>query len=595
MHNRVKTALDAVDGCRELPLFCFVVLPTLLVRARFITVAPDAAWLWPWPEFGDTRSWWKAAFVVGIGLWMAAHAAARLASGRRPVFRRYGALTVLAMLATLASALLSDFPRTAWLGYTSLYEGALVLLAYLLAAWYAAEATESPAARLRLVRLVGCVGALEAVHGVFEGFGLNFWMTPAGRWLMGAGDSAPSFNFSGTNMAYGTVFQPNHYGMLMAMLTMLALGMIAAETGAGWRLFWTANFVLGTAAVVFSNSRTALAVCAVLFVVRLFAALPAAWRRERRVAAGAAPPLAVLAACALFFAAVGLGLVDAGRFGGAVRGLGGRIAATFTPDATHRLEFAAVRGNGILAGADGETFELVREGRSAWTAKRSGSADAARSLRFSPAAAGWRGADIPGMAEGRLRVADGGAVVLDVGGETLWYFARGDRIFAVDHKGWLYGERPASPTAGLGGLERYLGGRGQTWGKALALVPDRPWLGAGPGCFALAFPNHELLMKQRHLDGVDEDKGHGVWATLLVQSGVLGVLAYGALAVCVARRRPWRSAPLGPPLTLAAAAYLLAAVTNDSTVGVTPVFCVLTGLLLSQTRETSEEKGCDAA
>lgn len=590
MKTLAKTVVRELSGCRGLPLFFFIVVPVLVVRTKFIAVAPDAVAFWTRPILGDTRSWWKAIFVTGIGAWMFVHTIARLASGWRPVFRRYGALTAIAMLCTLVSAWNSDFPRTAWLGYTSLYEGAWVLLAYLIAAWYAAEMTESPGLRLWLVRLIGGVGLFEAVHGIFEGFGCNLWMTAAGRWLMGTGDNMPIYNFAGTNMAYGTVFQPNHYGMLMTMLAMLALGMIAAEAGMKWRVFWSVDFVLCVAAVVFSNSRTALAVCAVLFVAYMVVCLIGMLRKRQGSVggrrAGSAVLLVILVGCVTCLVAIAAGATGAGRFGEAVRGLGKRIAGSFTPGRVYRLESAEPQGDAIALSAGGVAGKLIRKGPTFWVAQRGGREQVLQPLRFVRTEGGWSEAGIPGLAEADLRVADGGAVVLRVDDEYVWFFTRGDALYTVDHKGCLYGELSSGAVVRFGGLERYLGGRGQTWGRALALVAQRPWFGAGPGSFALVFPNHEVLMKQRYLDNLDEDKGHGVWASFLVQLGIAGVLSYSLLFGYVMYRRPWKNQPLGMSLLLGMFAYLLAAVTNDSTVGVTPLFYILIGLALSQTRTT---------
>ena len=84
-------------------------------------------------------------------------------------------------------------------------------------------------------------------------------------------------------------------------------------------------------------------------------------------------------------------------------------------------------------------------------------------------------------------------------------------------------------------------------------------------------------------------KIHPKYGTPHVITIIVGTLLYTAMIVYVLLCKPWSVSPLGFPLVMGIAAYLLGAVTNDSTVGVTPVFCVLLGLAASQRRNVFKQ------
>ncbi len=92
-------------------------------------------------------------------------------------------------------------------------------------------------------------------------------------------------------------------------------------------------------------------------------------------------------------------------------------------------------------------------------------------------------------------------------------------------------------------------------------------------------------------DQNDEDKGHGIWITFLVQLGILGLVAFLAPAAYALIRGIGRGDALSGPIVLAMIAYLLGSLTNDSTVGVTPIFCVLAGLAAGPRRRAGMEFG----
>lgn len=587
MPRGVYKFVVAIESVGIVPLLVWVVVPVLLVRMQTVFIFHDAAAYSSDVTYGDPNSWWKAVVLVGTGLWLGFHFTARKIAGKKLKFPVLGILEILAAVWVLLSSCRSLYPQTAWLGFTTLFEGGLVLLAYLAALYYAAETVEDDKTRALLLRAIGVVGFINAVHGILEGLGWNFWSSSIGLWLMGAGDTKIFFRFADVDMAHGTVFQPNHYGMLMAMLTMLSLGMAFCEQSKGWRLFWAVNTLCGWAAVVFSNSRMAFATCILLgiahFAERLYAAGSG---KDRALWRGFYLKWGVGALLCLMLAmgAVLSGLLPLGRFGEATRTLVGRLVGTFTDERDeYSIQAMELWGTAInLHLAGGDALKLERHSDFKWVGISSARPNTRANLSFRIRDDGWGVAELPGVEGATLKVKKDGSALIEARGTKLRFFILGNEILAVDYNDRVYWEIPKAPAIGLGGAGKLLGGRGHIWSRGLAAVAASPVFGVGPGCFAMAFPNYELVAKQHTMDHMDEDKGHGIWMTFPIQLGLVGALAYFLPFAYIFRRMRWRAAGMDRALALGIAAFVLGAVTNDSTVGVTPIFCVLAGLALSR-------------
>ncbi|MCD8141273.1 MAG: O-antigen ligase family protein [Planctomycetaceae bacterium] len=138
------------------------------------------------------------------------------------------------------------------------------------------------------------------------------------------------------------------------------------------------------------------------------------------------------------------------------------------------------------------------------------------------------------------------------------------------------------------GWEGLFSGRGYIWTRTLEIFRRNPWFGTGPGTFAMAFPNDDILNKYRFTQNMDEDKGHGIWASFLVQLGLVGVMLYTLPVVYIVYKCWRRGGALAPVFLAGMGAFILSSLTNDSTVGVTPVFCVLAGLAMANARAVFE-------
>ncbi|MCD7895122.1 MAG: O-antigen ligase family protein [Planctomycetaceae bacterium] len=569
-------------NARLLPLACYLLLPALAVHVAMVPVAPDATPLYPAGSVGDIRSWWKSVLLVGIAAWMILFTVARLLTGWRPKHRAWGVGVAAAALAVFVSTWLSPYPETALIGYTTLYEGAFALWAYLVGAWFTAEMADTDRARRVLLRLLGGLTLFEAAHGIAEACGWHLWQTDFGRRLMGAGDQTVTYQFAESRLAYGTVFQPNHYGMFMAMLGALSLGMLFQESRRGWRFFWGIAYGGAVVATVCSQSRAGILTLA---AVSLAYALCRTVRSRSR---GGTPRQSLRGLSWGVLVVVGVPLVLLTLSGPrramvrVVERLAGRTAsgdpvavwAVGVEDGRIRIRLADTV---VTVGKD-------REGT--WRAE---AAEGSESLPVSATSDKGVTYTVPGLEDGFLSENENGMVTLTVPGATLRFYSLGQRLWAVDRASGRLTEHVALSRYEPSGREGLFSYRGYIWARALETFAERPWFGHGPGTLALAFPNDDLLNKERFSFGQNEDKGHGVWATFLVETGLVGFL-FMLLPVVLAVRRAVRSRnELRAPVLLGIIAYCICALTNDSTVGVTPIFSALVGLLVATTWTDSSQ------
>lgn len=577
--DKQRLFLKQMAGCSVLPAFAFAIVPVLILRGTFPFIVPEAQPYWSGYIAGDIRSWWKAVTLIGIALWMLVQTAVRLYAGWRPRERLLPALLGLAALATLVSTLLSPYRQTSWLGYTFHYEGAFALLAYLIAIWYVAEMADSPHSRIWLLRTLGVIALINAAIGFTAGFGFYLWESEFGRWLMGVGGLSVTYNFAGSRMASGTVFQPNHYGMLMATFGVVALGMTPLERR-GWRVFWAVTLTASFCAVLFSQSRAGLFVFVFMTVVYL------AWQLVlyKRRSGGAVSSSRLLAYIAGFCLVLG-GLAAIRDVREAFLRLAVRSASLSNPGKKDYLVKAVgLESNRIrIRLQDDAVLLLARGGGGSWAMRREAGGGVLALAASEPDAEGWLTAAIPEIDGGTLSWNRRGNVHLRAPDVDMEFFSIGTRLYVVDTHYRLYADLPLT-TYEPNGYEGLFNGRGYIWRRSLEAARRNPWFGTGPGTMIMAFPNKDLLNKQRFSQGQDEDKGHGIWASFLVQLGVIGVMLYGLSAGYVIAVAVRRGGSFSALLVAGMAAYLICSLTNDSTVGVTPVYCVLAGLAVANAR-----------
>lgn len=258
MHNtgtprRVAAWLNQANAA---PLLAWVAAPLLLIRLFILPVSREAASILTGPWHGDTASFAKSAAVLACALWMLIHLLLRSLADPawRPALRRPVLFALPALAITAASALASPHPLTAWLGFPGLHEGGAVWIAYGVAFVYAAAMPDKTRI-LSWLRLLLPLAGTQILLGAAQACGHDFWQSLPGRWLSGTAGIDTVFVFSEARAAYGSLYQPNHYGMAMAVAGALAFAMAYTDPHRIWRLLWATAVPLCFFCIWLSRSR----------------------------------------------------------------------------------------------------------------------------------------------------------------------------------------------------------------------------------------------------------------------------------------------------------------------------------------------------
>lgn len=136
--------------------------------------------------------------------------------------------------------------------------------------------------------------------------------------------------------------------------------------------------------------------------------------------------------------------------------------------------------------------------------------------------------------------------------------------------------------------ERIASGRGYIWSRTIPLLKDTILFGTGADTFALAFPNDDFV--GRYNNGYLTSlitKPHNLYLQIGVQTGVLSLLAFLAFyliyfisSIKLYFRHSLDSflSQLGAGILVGTLAYMIAGLSNDSSVTFAPIFWMLMGL-----------------
>lgn len=143
-------------------------------------------------------------------------------------------------------------------------------------------------------------------------------------------------------------------------------------------------------------------------------------------------------------------------------------------------------------------------------------------------------------------------------------------------------------TFGFKGAEAFASGRGYIWSRSLPMIRKTILLGYGPDTYPIYFPQNEPAAKINFLKSANTivDKPHSWYLQLAINTGLISLIAmlvflawYWVKGFTVfIKDIDGMEKTLGAAILCGVAGYLFAAIFNDSTVSVSPVFWSLLGV-----------------
>ncbi|MEG2440103.1 MAG: O-antigen ligase family protein [Acetivibrio sp.] len=182
---------------------------------------------------------------------------------------------------------------------------------------------------------------------------------------------------------------------------------------------------------------------------------------------------------------------------------------------------------------------------------------------------------------------------ITVNGRT-WYFTnqKGDNTYYyVNTTGKLDKMQNPEYAKFFKGKENFASGRGFIWSRTLPLMKDHIFLGSGADSFVLVYPNSEYLGKENYgFPQQNITKPHCLYLQMGVQTGLLSLLAFlvfyamyffSSIRLYMKSKLETYESQIGAAILTGTFGYMIMGISNDSSIGVAPIFWLMMGMGLA--------------
>lgn len=148
-----------------------------------------------------------------------------------------------------------------------------------------------------------------------------------------------------------------------------------------------------------------------------------------------------------------------------------------------------------------------------------------------------------------------------------------------------------APSAVFTGHESFASNRGYIWSRTIPLLKNYIFLGSGPDTYTLVYPQNDYLnMFNSGFGSQVLTKPHSLYLQIAIQTGVLSLVAflifygiYFISSILIYRRGRFDSlyAKVGVAIFMGTVSYMIAGITNDSSVTTAPLFWAAIGIGIS--------------
>ncbi|MCL2014941.1 MAG: O-antigen ligase family protein [Defluviitaleaceae bacterium] len=596
----------------EILLFVVAAVVPIIVRRAAVDVAPELLMFHQAAQVDDFFSVNKAWLLMLCAGLLAFQALTELAIGgsdfysikasaknllRNPVI----VLVAVYVFFVLISNLFSPYTQTALWGAPDRREGLFVQLAYItifLAAMY--HAKDEFSVRVFLVGLMASSLIMGAV-GFSQFINMDFFATEfAGLLVMGT----PTRMNILFNMAYGTNFNPNTFGLVTAMLFPVMFAAAIAVDNKILRGLFVLAGVLMAIGVIASRSVGGL-IGSVAAIMAIVVTLLVHWllnrekreNQEKQEKQEKEPQTGKIGKNRTILIIVAVGVLITSGFGFMFRAqiyddlifTLGRIAAIFEPPNLQMPEFTFA-DNHVTISDRGATYNVmfpIIPGPPEITLPDN-TVVVPLIVETVPGAEPvfMYTYDIPGF---------GTAIIQRQFNLYLYrniHFMLENGVLHMIHlNGELIDPNEPIPYFGFEGWETWGSNRGYIFSRTIPLIPQSLLIGQGSDTFVLLFPNHDMINKLRFFENphMTVDKAHNLYLQTAVTTGVVSALAlmgiFGFYIVTtflslirhnIKRERDSFWLRLG--LLASVSAFSVSSLSTDSTVSSTPIFWIIIGL-----------------
>ena len=561
------------------PILLIVIVLPLIVKMK--TYDPNlAAYDW----FADQHAaydfflYYKQWFFVGVcGLIVLIIAIRAFIDKKTLKFNKTFIPLFLYALLALLSTLFSKYRSFGFSGSFEQFENVFCLIGYVLVAYYTYLVIQSEA-ELKLVINAVAIGALcIGIIGTFQAFGMDFFNSQFGRELIterGIDPSSLNMTFE-EGRVYATLYNPNYVGVYTTIMIPLFTIMLFFSKHISEYVLYSLVVITSAISMFGSQSKAGIICIGVAFIVALFFLRKVLLKKK-------ALALAVVAILGLGFFMINF--LNNNAYINAIINAFDSISTppnltgiTTTDDYisieySNNTLYAKISEDGDLILYD-ENDSVV--GYNTVASEADGSVMQINDERFYQI--------VPIVYYNNI---DDVSFYIDG-----YYFTFSTKIKEGTYLYYnRYGKYSPIITVDSGlfkGHERFASNRGFIWGRTIPLLKDNIILGSGADSFIHAFPQYDYVNYINY--GYPAEiisKPHNLFLQVGVQTGVFSLICMLVFLVIYILQSckvyynnnfSSTSAQIGLSIFIAVIGFLISAISNDSSISVSPVFWVLLG------------------
>lgn len=551
-------------------IFILGVLP-LSVHLKIVeTGLETSVWFPAQSKSADFFAWWRSRAFAAAAVWMAVVLVYRtwIQKKRWKLEKNWGFLASY-LFFVFISTVFSEYKEISWNGMVENYEGCVILLLYGFSFFYAAQVIENNRER-KVLFVALAVGAFpQALIGISQLAGNDFWGSPLGNSLIAPGQSL-SFRFAGSmeNPVYMALYNPNYAAVFILLVLPVCFYLISCAKKKWQKWILGVEIVLLLCCLWGTGSRAGLFTGIILLCVKILAKTVYKKRKKWPIITG----ILILS------------------------GLGIWMVYEKTGNISYKLQDIQITENGIeLTSSSGKCTVNVKEyGKDG-------------SLLFAKNDKGEKLFVEKESRTGRYVIQE--KTFQDFSFETskrdnelfliLYYKKEPFTFVKKDNQEFTYENRFGKTdtiekcTALISDrYDQLLGSRVYIWNRLLPLLKNYIVKGSGPDTFAMVFPQNDYVGRVNAAKVMYEQvitKPHDLYLQTALQTGVLSLLCLLGFLGSSLKKLLKKESGIWKTLTFCIAGYLIMGLVNDSMIVTAPVFWVLLGTGAGVDYEYGEE------
>lgn len=588
-----------------LPLIIFSSLVPLIVYTKYVKLSEPALSNWMGHAYSpDIFSYYKMIVVLACAatalIVLIIKAVKSNLSLKFPfLLALIGTYAILVLL----SAVFSDYPSIAFFGAPERYEGALVIISYLILFIYTINIIDTRK-KLRVIFFSLALSSLAlSIVAILQFFGVDIFRIPATMKLL---NMVPNDNYPyniqmifSKYTSYATLYNPNFLAMYSALIFPVLLGFYAVRKTNAGRIWVALLIYICLLSAIGSSCSGFYYATAITMTMLLILSFPYIKKNVNNVVM-------------LFVLVLGLLMITNIFTGNRVAD---KLKVISKPDASASLTEGSDRIyiNDIVLEKNSVLIDTTEHDLRVKNINQSISAETPEGseiplLLFDELEEGDFSGNIYYFTEDKYRknymitTNDDYSVFAVKAGKRVMYFHMTDEgvrvpapgnkldiIYDVERNDFLY-KRPTM-----------FSGRGYIWSGALPLLKDNLFLGKGSDTFFLTYPQHDYIGKINMTGrfNVIIEKPHNLYLQAAHDSGILSLLILISifitfyimtLTTIIKRKRHGGELAYLIAVFCGITGYLISGILYDSAVLTAPVFWTLLGLGFVLTKPLSENQ-----